>query len=211
MDEEELGSADKLKAYSAIVIPSSRASVSTSQLDALKAYVKDGGKLVRDWGAVYTLDEDKSSPASKAAVADFWKEVGGAVVDSNYFNYASTFRFVPGIKRLSLDLPEKFNDGEIPAGNKMARMICYYKLTGATAVAEAEVMHINSYKWEDEAKPLDGAKAIVCLNKYGKGSCVSTGMTFPRALAGCYGYGKGSISCDIYRTFSANLISWCLE
>lgn len=207
ISEDDLASADKLTPFSTIIVANSRAFLSQAQMDALKAYVNQGGKLVREGRAVESLLADKATAATVAAANTFWSEISGASVDCRFYNYATKFRYIPENKRLTRDLSDQLAEGDIPQDNRMARGVVAYKLSGASAVAEAEVMQLGTWSWDSEAKPLPGARTVVCVNKYGKGLCMSMGLAFPRAVSGNY----GKISCEDYRTFCSNFISWCLE
>ncbi len=203
VDDAVLNNPPALRQYRCLVLPSSRQALTSSQLDNLAAYVRGGGKLVRDQHAGTLLGalgenrwELEAGPAARPAAADFWRTVGG-VEDAGRL-LAAAVRFPPVQGVLSELLPPEFTPLEALCHADFAalRQTACYNLAGAQLVMEAR---------PDPAEDGQSApQAAAAIHQYGDGQCLCLGINV-RGLAGLQS------PMAMYRDFFANLAFWMAE
>ncbi|MFA7171793.1 MAG: hypothetical protein WC340_00010 [Kiritimatiellia bacterium] len=203
VEEAELEHLEALRKYRCIILPLSRLALTGTQMTNLLQYVHAGGKLIRDQTAVSQLGrvtdkgrEIDASPAAKAAVASFWRSVGG--VEGGKPLHVQEIRFVPERGVLAEFLPAVFTPVEAlcDAEFKAYRSGVGYRLAGAVTIAEAYPETADN----GTAPP----EVVVALGQYGAGKCLSLGINV-RGLTG--------LRCPMamYRDFMANLRFWIVE
>lgn len=204
VDDAALEDPAALRGYGCLVLPSSRFVLTGAQMTNLAQFVLTGGKLIRDQQAVTLLGrlgetgwETDASPAARAAVAAFWREVGG--VGDGERLLVRDIRFLPERGVLAEFLPETFTPVEALCDVEFEpfRQAVAYRLAGAQAVAEARP---DAEDGGGTAPP----QAVVALRQCGSGQCLSLGINV-RGLTGLRS------PMAMYRDFMANLRFWIVE
>ena len=204
VDDAALDDPAALRGYRCLVLPSSRLALTGAQMTNLAQFVRAGGRLIRDQQAVTLRGrlaekgwETEASPAARAAVAAFWREVGGAEHGERLL--VREIRFLPEHGTLGEFLPEDFTPVEALCDVEFEpfRQAVAYRLAGAQVVAEARPDAADG----GETPP---PQTVVSLRQCGSGQCLSLGINV-RGLTGLRS------PMTMYRDFMANLRFWIVE
>lgn len=204
IDDDVLDDAGRLKAYRAVVIPSTRTVLDSNQFANLRAYVLGGGKLVRDShaanlpgrlaGELYRVD---MNPAARRLPLEFWNDIAGAQVAGPVAIDEIKFADRPAVLAELMPWEWWSLQARCLDDNDWMRRATVYRVDSAAILAMAV----------PDGAPGDAASRepcpVIILKQHGAGACLSCGINIRAASV--------HSPLNVYRDFLANIRFWMAE
>ncbi len=204
IDDGVLDDAGRLQQYRAVVIPSTRTVLDSNQFANLRAYVRAGGKLVRDGhaanlpgrlaGELYRVDKN---PAARSLPLKFWNDIAGAQADGPIA--IDEIKFMDRADVLAELMPRGWWSLKARCidDNDWMRQATGYRVADAAILA----MALPDGASGDAAS--GGHRPVITLNQHGDGACLSCGINVRAASV--------HSPLNVYRDFLANIRFWMAE